>query len=117
MDTITFGLPSNAQGKKKKKKQAPATTGFVINDEESNYRNNATEQIITNKSRGNNQSVLDYLQNSSSIGGDDLPQPISINPDLFKTADDDDIKPVLVTDIPHEQLQEILRIQQEGSSK
>ena len=116
MDTITFGIDQNTQSKKKKKKQS-APTSFVINDEEGNFQNNAKDQISSTKRTKTNQSVLDYLQSSANFDGSNsyMPQPISINPDLFKTADDDDIKPVLVTNIPHEQLQEILKIQEEGA--
>jgi len=39
---------------------------------------------------------------------------MSISKDLLKTSNDDDIKPVIVTDISQEQLQEILAAQKEG---
>jgi hypothetical protein len=93
MEKISFGGASDAQSKKKKKKKPAPTSGFNIIDDESGFRAETKPQV--------EQSKLETLLN---IKGSDF----------LRTNEDDDIKPVIVTDIPAERLEEILNLQKEG---
>ena len=93
MEKISFGGASDAQSKKKKKKKPAPSSGFNVIDDESGFRAETKPQV--------EQSKLETLLN---IKGSDF----------LRTNDDDDIKPVIVTDIPAERLEDILNLQKEG---
>lgn len=99
MEQISFGQPQ-VKTKKRKQKQKPSS-GFNIVDDDNEFRSQGRQQFEPSM-KPNSRNIM--------VEGQGM---ITIDNKLLKTAEDDDIKPILVTDISAEKLQEILSHQNE----
>lgn len=102
-EMMVLGGPTAKKKKKKSKKsKKSANTGIMIMDDEMNFHNEGVKEL--DKKKAQNQTNI-------MVEGQGM---MSIDKDILQEQDDDDIKPVLVTDMSAAKIQEIISGQKEA---